>query len=154
MIFLCLSSSRLTNSVQYRRSRNGKPSMRSSILDCNKPQLIIEWSTLSRFTRNDTYRALTEKALRHIGALTPPLPGLAAQGIDPVTGQFIGGYVVCQANLALEASSHSPRSHGVVAQIATSNISSSMLGCRTPMTPFSPTYGIQLLTPPYVIFSG
>jgi len=32
-------------------------------------------------------------SLRHIANLPAPLPGLAAQGINPATGAFVGGYV-------------------------------------------------------------
>ncbi|SJL03895.1 related to Mannosyl-oligosaccharide alpha-1,2-mannosidase precursor [Armillaria ostoyae] len=55
--------------------------------------LIIEWAALSKYTGNDTYRELADKAMRHIANLGAPLPGLAAQGIDPSSGEFVGGYV-------------------------------------------------------------
>ncbi|TDL22866.1 seven-hairpin glycosidase [Rickenella mellea] len=55
--------------------------------------ITLEWSMLSKLTGNDTYRQLAEKSVRQIASLTDPLPGLAAQGIDPSTGQFVGGYV-------------------------------------------------------------
>lgn len=55
--------------------------------------LIIEWATLSKYTGNDTYQELAEKAFRHIATLGSPLPGLAAQSINPSTGNFVGGYV-------------------------------------------------------------
>lgn len=55
--------------------------------------LTLEWSTLSKYTGNDTYRLLTENSVKHIAQLTAPLPGLAAQGIDPSTGEFVGAYV-------------------------------------------------------------
>ncbi|KAK0489042.1 glycoside hydrolase family 47 protein [Armillaria novae-zelandiae] len=55
--------------------------------------LIIEWAALSKYTGNDTYRELADKAMRHIAKLGAPLPGLAAQGIDPASGEFVGGYV-------------------------------------------------------------
>lgn len=61
-------------------------------------QLILEWATLSKHTGNDTYRELAEKSFRHIAELPSPLPGLAAQGIDPTTGEFVGGYVVGLCN--------------------------------------------------------
>ncbi|PBK72457.1 glycoside hydrolase family 47 protein [Armillaria solidipes] len=54
--------------------------------------LIIEWAALSKYTGNDTYRELADKAMRHIANLGAPLPGLAAQGIDPSSGEFVGGY--------------------------------------------------------------
>jgi len=55
--------------------------------------LTIEWSTLSKYTGNDTYRQLSEKSARRIANQPTPLPGLPAQGIDPATGTPIGGYV-------------------------------------------------------------
>jgi len=55
--------------------------------------LVMEWGTLSKHTGNDTYRQLAEKSSRHIATLGAPLPGLPAQGIDPTTGQSVGGYV-------------------------------------------------------------
>ncbi|KAF9269688.1 glycoside hydrolase family 47 protein [Marasmius fiardii PR-910] len=55
--------------------------------------LDLEWSTLSKYTRNDTYRRLTEDAVRTIAAIPAPLPGLAAQGIDPRNNKFVGSYV-------------------------------------------------------------
>jgi len=55
--------------------------------------LVLEWETLTKYTGNSTYRTLTERALKHIATLPAPLPGLAAQGINPKTGAFIGGYV-------------------------------------------------------------
>jgi len=55
--------------------------------------LTLEWSTLAKHTGNDTYRQLAENSVRHIAGLTPPLPGLAAQGIDPTSGNFVGAYV-------------------------------------------------------------
>lgn len=55
--------------------------------------LALEWLTLSKYTKNETYGELAVNALKHIANLTPPLPGLAAQGLNPTTGQFVGGYV-------------------------------------------------------------
>ncbi|KAL4255270.1 alpha-1,2-Mannosidase [Pleurotus pulmonarius] len=55
--------------------------------------LALEWPTLSKHTGNDTYRQLAEGALRQIAIQPAPLPGLAAQGMDPRTGQSIGGFV-------------------------------------------------------------
>ncbi|KAF8586606.1 glycoside hydrolase family 47 protein [Ramaria rubella] len=55
--------------------------------------LTLEWSRLSTYTSNDTYRQLAEGAVKHIAGLTGPLPGLAAQGIDPSSGEFVGAYV-------------------------------------------------------------
>ncbi|KDQ58337.1 glycoside hydrolase family 47 protein [Jaapia argillacea MUCL 33604] len=55
--------------------------------------LTLEFATLSKYTGNDTYRQLAEKAARHIAMLPDPLPGLAGQGIDPSTGLTTDGYV-------------------------------------------------------------
>ncbi|KAJ6588848.1 glycoside hydrolase family 47 protein [Mycena capillaripes] len=55
--------------------------------------LSLEWFTLSKYTGNATYGDLTAKSVKHIANLPAPLPGLAAQGIDPTTGEFVGGYV-------------------------------------------------------------
>ncbi|KAH8829332.1 glycoside hydrolase family 47 protein [Flagelloscypha sp. PMI_526] len=55
--------------------------------------LIIEWGSLSRFTGNTTYNALAEKSFRRIMNNPAPLPGFAAQGISPATGDPVGGYV-------------------------------------------------------------
>ncbi len=57
-------------------------------------QLTIEWATLSKYTGNDTYRALAEKSARRVARNPSPLPGLPAQGVDPRTGNPVGGYVV------------------------------------------------------------
>ncbi|THU94524.1 glycoside hydrolase family 47 protein [Dendrothele bispora CBS 962.96] len=55
--------------------------------------LDMEWSRLSLYTGNDTYRRLAEGSVRTIAGLTDPLPGLAAQGIDPATNAFVGNYI-------------------------------------------------------------
>ncbi|KAF8814729.1 alpha-mannosidase 1 [Phlegmacium glaucopus] len=55
--------------------------------------LTIEWATLSKYTGNDTYRILAEKSARHIAQIGSPLPGLPAQGVDPKSGEAVGGYV-------------------------------------------------------------
>ncbi|KIM46842.1 glycoside hydrolase family 47 protein [Hebeloma cylindrosporum] len=55
--------------------------------------LALEWETLSKHTGNQTYANLALKALSHIANLPAPLPGLAAQGINPATGSFVGGYI-------------------------------------------------------------
>jgi mannosyl-oligosaccharide alpha-1,2-mannosidase len=73
----------------------------------------LEWETLSKYTGNATYGDLTIASVAHIAQLVclfvgyvafmrlrnyyhkaAPLPGLAAQVIDPRTGGFNGGYVV------------------------------------------------------------
>ncbi|KAF9445727.1 glycoside hydrolase family 47 protein [Macrolepiota fuliginosa MF-IS2] len=55
--------------------------------------LTLEWATLSKYTGDDKYRNLAEKAFRRIATNPSPLPGLPAQGIDPNTGSPVGGYV-------------------------------------------------------------
>ncbi|KAF5357263.1 hypothetical protein D9756_006499 [Leucocoprinus leucothites] len=55
--------------------------------------LLVEWGTLSKHTGNDRYRQLAEKAMRRIATNPSPLPGLAAQGIDPFSGSPVGGYI-------------------------------------------------------------
>ncbi|KAF8155649.1 glycoside hydrolase family 47 protein [Crassisporium funariophilum] len=55
--------------------------------------LSLEFETLSKHTGNQTYANLALKSVLHVANLAAPLPGLAAQGIDPATGEFVGGYV-------------------------------------------------------------
>ncbi|KAJ7439202.1 glycoside hydrolase family 47 protein [Mycena latifolia] len=55
--------------------------------------LTLEWTTLSKFTKNATYGDLTTKAVLHMANLADPLPGLAPQNIDPATGEFVGEYM-------------------------------------------------------------
>ncbi|KAJ7686657.1 glycoside hydrolase family 47 protein [Mycena rosella] len=55
--------------------------------------LSLEWFTLSKYTGNTTYADLTAKSVKHIANLASPLPGLAAQGIDPTSGNAVGSYV-------------------------------------------------------------
>ncbi|KDR80123.1 hypothetical protein GALMADRAFT_223020 [Galerina marginata CBS 339.88] len=55
--------------------------------------LSLEFETLSKHTGNQTYANLALKSVAHIANLAAPLPGLAAQGIDPASGSFVGGYV-------------------------------------------------------------
>ncbi|KAJ7485373.1 seven-hairpin glycosidase [Mycena latifolia] len=55
--------------------------------------LSLEWWALSKYTNNATYGDLTARSVKHIANLAAPLPGLAAQGIDPTSGNFVGGYV-------------------------------------------------------------
>ncbi|KIK68466.1 glycoside hydrolase family 47 protein [Collybiopsis luxurians FD-317 M1] len=55
--------------------------------------LALEWSTLTKYTNNVTYGDHAVNALQHIAELSAPLPGLPAQGIDPRTGNSVGGYV-------------------------------------------------------------
>ncbi|KAF9226076.1 glycoside hydrolase family 47 protein [Gyrodon lividus] len=55
--------------------------------------LTLEWNRLSLYTNNDTYRQLAEKSVQHMINMPSPLPGMPAQGIDPATGDAVGGYV-------------------------------------------------------------
>ncbi|KAJ7824748.1 glycoside hydrolase family 47 protein [Mycena olivaceomarginata] len=55
--------------------------------------LSLEWFTLSKHTNNATYGNLTSRSVKRIASLASPLPGLAAQGIDPTTGNAVGSYV-------------------------------------------------------------
>ncbi|KAH9939553.1 glycoside hydrolase [Amylocystis lapponica] len=76
----------------YLNWNNGTPATGTSNI-AEAGTLTMEWATLAGYTGNDTYRVLAEKPVRYIAGLTPPLPGLPAQGIDPASGQFVGGYV-------------------------------------------------------------
>jgi mannosyl-oligosaccharide alpha-1,2-mannosidase len=55
--------------------------------------LTLEFETLTKYTGNQTYADLALKSVEHIANLAAPLPGLAAQGIDPATGDFVDAYV-------------------------------------------------------------
>ncbi|KAF8714433.1 hypothetical protein AX14_012695 [Amanita brunnescens Koide BX004] len=55
--------------------------------------LTLEFGTLSKYTQNETYINLALKSARHIASLPAPLPGLAAQLINPASGNFADGYV-------------------------------------------------------------
>ncbi|KAI0296398.1 glycoside hydrolase family 47 protein [Russula brevipes] len=55
--------------------------------------LTLEWSRLSKYTGNDTYRRLAVESALKIAKNPMPLRGLPAQGIDPATGLPVGGYV-------------------------------------------------------------
>ncbi|KII87574.1 glycoside hydrolase family 47 protein [Plicaturopsis crispa FD-325 SS-3] len=55
--------------------------------------LTLEYDLLSKYTGNQTYIQLAEKAVRAIIALEDPIPGLPAQGISPDSGKFVGDYV-------------------------------------------------------------
>ena len=90
-------------------------------------QLTLEWATLSKYTGNITYKNLAENSVRHIATAGAPLPGLPAQGLDPSTGNPVGGYVVSFCDFLLVISSTNFVSslflrHGEAARIATSNI--------------------------------
>ncbi|KAG0704897.1 glycoside hydrolase family 47 protein [Suillus ampliporus] len=55
--------------------------------------LTLEWSRLSEYTGNSTYQELVEKSVQFMIQMPAPLPGMPAQGIDPTTGDSVGGYV-------------------------------------------------------------
>ncbi|KAF8342750.1 glycoside hydrolase family 47 protein [Cantharellus anzutake] len=55
--------------------------------------LVLEFGKLSQHSGNPKYKNLAEQAMRQIATLTPPLPGLASQGIDPSTNRFVGDYI-------------------------------------------------------------
>ncbi|KAJ7069792.1 glycoside hydrolase family 47 protein [Mycena amicta] len=55
--------------------------------------LSLEWEILSKYTKNATYAKLAVGAARHIASQEGPLPGLAPQRIDPVSGKFANRYV-------------------------------------------------------------
>ncbi|QRV84818.1 glycoside hydrolase family 47 protein [Ceratobasidium sp. AG-Ba] len=55
--------------------------------------LVLEWSKLSDYTKNETFRLLAEKSMYRIGSNSAPLPGLPAQGIDPSTNGTVGDYI-------------------------------------------------------------
>ncbi|KAK1217329.1 hypothetical protein PQX77_020010 [Marasmius sp. AFHP31] len=55
--------------------------------------LDLEWTTLTKHTGNKTYERLTVDAVRTIANLGAPLPGLAAQMIDPKTSRFTDDHI-------------------------------------------------------------
>ncbi|KAJ6468780.1 seven-hairpin glycosidase [Mycena sanguinolenta] len=55
--------------------------------------LTLEWSALSKYTGNATYKELAEKGTIAVAKLATPLPGLAPQVVDPATGQFADAYI-------------------------------------------------------------
>ncbi|KAI0314997.1 seven-hairpin glycosidase [Amylostereum chailletii] len=60
--------------------------------------LTMEWAKLSEYTGNDTYRQLAEGAARTFpiraqNRIPDDPSGFPAQGIDPATGEPVGGYV-------------------------------------------------------------
>lgn len=55
--------------------------------------LTMEWNRLSQYTGNSTYQTLAEKSVQHMIHMSTPLPGMPAQGINPTTGDSVGGYV-------------------------------------------------------------
>ncbi|KAF7360386.1 alpha-1,2-Mannosidase [Mycena venus] len=79
-----------TNTPQI-ATENPDQSLQSNIAEAGT--LSLEWQTLTKYTKNATYARLATGSVKHIANLPAPLPGLAAQGIDPTTGQFVGGYV-------------------------------------------------------------
>ncbi|KAB5593644.1 hypothetical protein CTheo_2937 [Ceratobasidium theobromae] len=69
-----------------------KPNIGGAII-AEAGTLVLEWSKLSDYTGNQTYRTLAEKAMRRIGTNTAPLPGLPGQGVNPSTGQPSNDYI-------------------------------------------------------------
>ncbi|KAF7299049.1 alpha-1,2-Mannosidase [Mycena indigotica] len=56
--------------------------------------LSLEWEVLSKYTKNSTYAKLGVGAARHIATQEGcPIPGMAPQRIDPVSGKFANRYV-------------------------------------------------------------
>lgn len=55
--------------------------------------LVLEWSKLSDYTGDSTYRAFAEKSMQRLGLLPAPFPGLPAQMVIPHTNQPNGTYV-------------------------------------------------------------
>ncbi|KAF8496532.1 glycoside hydrolase [Russula emetica] len=55
--------------------------------------LTLEWSRLSEYTGNDTYRKLAVDPVLKIMNNPMPLPGLPGQGVDPNSGLPVSGYV-------------------------------------------------------------
>ena len=87
-------------------------------------QLTLEWATLSKYTGNSTYRSFAERSAKRIASNPKPLPGLPAQGIDPQSGNPVGGYVVRRFSFGgkVRAIDHILCRHGEVDQIATLSI--------------------------------
>ncbi|KAF9517655.1 glycoside hydrolase family 47 protein [Hydnum rufescens UP504] len=54
----------------------------------------LEFGKLSELSGNPKYRNLVEKTIRKVATNPAPLPGLAAQGVDPADGSPIGDYIV------------------------------------------------------------
>ncbi|KAK2464551.1 hypothetical protein APHAL10511_003409 [Amanita phalloides] len=76
----------------YLNFSTNKPTVATSNI-AEAGTLTIEFGTLSKYTKNPKYVNLAVNSAQHIAHLPSPLPGLAAQGIDPRTGKFVGGYV-------------------------------------------------------------
>ncbi|KAJ7486234.1 glycoside hydrolase family 47 protein [Mycena galericulata] len=55
--------------------------------------LLLEWTALSKYTKNETYGNLAIKSALTVAELPTPLPGLAPQVIDPATNQFDDAYI-------------------------------------------------------------
>ncbi|KZT25742.1 glycoside hydrolase family 47 protein [Neolentinus lepideus HHB14362 ss-1] len=55
--------------------------------------LTLEYTTLTKYTGNQTYANNAVKSVEYIASLPDPLPGLAPQGIDPTSGQFTDAYL-------------------------------------------------------------
>ncbi|KIM65092.1 glycoside hydrolase family 47 protein [Scleroderma citrinum Foug A] len=55
--------------------------------------LTLEWSRLSLYTGNDTYRQLAEKSTQQVIHMQDVLPGMPGQIVDPSTGKAVSSYV-------------------------------------------------------------
>jgi len=71
---------------------NQQPTMDTSNI-AEAGTLTMEWNRLSQYTGNHTYQTLAEKSVQHMIHMSTPLPGMPAQGINPKTGNSVGGYV-------------------------------------------------------------
>ncbi|KAJ8082828.1 hypothetical protein PM082_008684 [Marasmius tenuissimus] len=71
---------------------NNKPVIATSNI-AEAGTLDLEWTTLTKYTGNKTYERLAVDAARTIANLPAPLPGLAAQGIDPKTTKFTDDHI-------------------------------------------------------------
>lgn len=76
---------------RYSADLNGEPSRAALIAEAGT--LTMEWGALSRYTGNDTYRRLAEKAMDAIIDSEPVLPGLWAQEIWVDKAWAKGDYV-------------------------------------------------------------
>lgn len=55
--------------------------------------LVLEFSRLSLYSGNSTYKALAEKAMRTLATSKTPLPGLVPQDVDPSNNQYTDDYI-------------------------------------------------------------
>ncbi|OJA21379.1 hypothetical protein AZE42_09397 [Rhizopogon vesiculosus] len=76
----------------YMNFTDHQPTMATSNI-AEAGTLTLEWNRLSKYTGNSTYQELAEKSVQHIINSPVPLSGMPAQGINPKTGNAVGGYV-------------------------------------------------------------